>query len=78
MGRQGSGEGEFEEPRDITVDSNGNVLVTDTRRNTLLIFDKNGTFIRVRQRVKFLLTDGIFIKAICPITHFFIITCEMD
>lgn len=53
MGRQGSGEGEFEEPRDITVDSNGNVLVTDTRRNTLLIFDKNGTFIRVRQRVKF-------------------------
>ena len=47
MGRQGSEEGQFEEPRDIAVDSNGNVLVTDTRRNTLLIFDKNGNFIRV-------------------------------
>ena len=48
IGKQGSLPGEFEEPRDIAIDTNGNVLVTDTSKNTLQIFDKNGQFIRVR------------------------------
>ena len=47
MGKQGNEPGEFEEPRDIAIDTNGNVLVTDTKKNCLLIFDKHGNFIRV-------------------------------
>ena len=47
IGEEGSSPGKFREPRDIAIDCNGNVLVTDTGKHTLQIFDKDGTFIRV-------------------------------
>ena len=43
----GPNAGEFEEPRAVAIDSHENVLVTDTSKHTLQIFDKHGTFIRV-------------------------------
>lgn len=43
-GLPGSGDGEFNEPRGVAVDSGGNVYVTDNN-NRVQKFDSNGTFI---------------------------------
>jgi sugar lactone lactonase YvrE/4-amino-4-deoxy-L-arabinose transferase-like glycosyltransferase len=44
-GGMGEGEGEFNEPRDIAVDSEGNVYVADTGNRRVQKFDAEGNFI---------------------------------
>jgi sugar lactone lactonase YvrE len=44
FGKQGSGEGEFNFPTDITLDAAGSVYVLDALNFRVQIFDKQGTF----------------------------------
>lgn len=44
-GSKGTGDGQFNEPWGIAVDSSGNVYVTDTSNNCIQKFDASGTFI---------------------------------
>ncbi|WP_218250999.1 hypothetical protein [Candidatus Magnetobacterium casense] len=44
-GSSGSGDGQFNNPRDIAVDSSGNVFVTDGENDRLQKFDSKGQFI---------------------------------
>lgn len=44
-GGRGSGEGEFEAPTAISVDSNGNIFVADTGNGRIEKFSSNGTFL---------------------------------
>ena len=45
FGSFGSGDGEFNLPQGITVDSSGNIAVTDQANHRIQIFDSNGNFI---------------------------------
>ena len=44
-GGRGNANGQFNDPHGIVVDTNGNVIVADTRNNRIQIFDPDGTFI---------------------------------
>ncbi|MGB9940270.1 PKD domain-containing protein [Methanosarcina sp.] len=45
MGSQGSGDGQFNSPNDIAVDSSDNVYVVDSGNHRIQKFDSNGNFI---------------------------------
>jgi DNA-binding beta-propeller fold protein YncE len=45
-GSQGTGDGQFQRPIDVTVDSQGNVYVIDDFRNVIQVFDGKGNFQR--------------------------------
>jgi hypothetical protein len=45
FGTQGSGDGQFQDPHDISFDSSGNVFVCDRVRNDVQKFTNGGTFI---------------------------------
>ena len=44
-GGRGSGKGEFDAPTAMTVDSNGNILIADTRNGRIEKFSPDGTFL---------------------------------
>ena len=44
-GSSGIGDGQFERPRGIAIDSSGNVYVADSNNNRIQKFDSNGKFI---------------------------------
>ena len=44
-GSSGTGNGQFNDPSDVAIDSSGNVYVTDSDNNRVQKFDSNGTFI---------------------------------
>lgn len=46
FGKQGFGQGEFQQPRGIAIDSNRNVLVADTENGRVQVFDLDGKFMR--------------------------------
>ena len=52
-GSYGSGDGEFSDPRGITVDSAGYLYVSDYWNNRIQKFDSSGTFI-----TKFVFSQG--------------------
>jgi len=45
VGEYGSSDGEFEEPRDMAIDTEGNIYVTDTYNYRIQKFTKDGVFI---------------------------------
>jgi DNA-binding beta-propeller fold protein YncE len=45
-GKKGTGEGEFNTPHAIRLDSKGNVFVGDRENDRVQVFDQNGKFIR--------------------------------
>jgi len=45
FGSQGSGNGQFQDPHDISFDSSGNIFVTDRVRNDIQKFNSSGTYI---------------------------------
>ena len=46
FGRQGFGQGEFQQPRGITFDSTRHLLVADTENGRVQVFDAMGKFVR--------------------------------
>ena len=44
-GSEGTGDGQFDSPHGIALDSSGNVYVVDYYNNRIQKFDSNGTFI---------------------------------
>lgn len=46
IGWRGKGDGEFNFPSFLTVDKNGNLIVTDTQNGRVQIFDSEGRFLR--------------------------------
>jgi uncharacterized protein (TIGR03663 family) len=46
LGAQGVGEGQFNEPRGLAVDSEGNLYVADTYNHRIQVFDADGNFVR--------------------------------
>lgn len=46
LGRQGQGPGEYSTPVGVTVNSNGEILVTDYLRNQIIIYDKGHQYQR--------------------------------
>ena len=46
IGSRGSGDGEFNLPREVTIANNGNILVVDGGNFRVQIFDKDGNFVR--------------------------------
>ena len=47
IGREGSGNGEFNSPWGISCDSTGNVYVADTHNHRIQVFAAEGTFLRM-------------------------------
>ena len=45
-GKKGTGEGEFDTPHAVRLDSKGNLYVGDRENNRIQVFDQNGKFIR--------------------------------
>ncbi|MBI2863326.1 MAG: glycosyltransferase family 39 protein [Chloroflexi bacterium] len=45
IGRKGNGDGEFNEPRDVAVDRDGNIFVVDTANARVQKFDASGKFL---------------------------------
>ncbi|GIU70885.1 MAG: hypothetical protein KatS3mg003_0364 [Candidatus Nitrosocaldaceae archaeon] len=45
FGDEGDGEGEFEQPHGIAVDSNDRIIVADTNNHRIQVFDSNGNFL---------------------------------
>lgn len=46
FGTSGSGDGQFNKPHGIAIDSHGNIYVADTKNNRIQKFDSAGNFIR--------------------------------
>lgn len=46
FGSQGTEDGQFIDPHDVTFDSQGNAFIPDRERNDIQVFTKDGTFIR--------------------------------
>lgn len=46
FGSQGSAPGQFQDPRQITVDKNGNIYVSDFESGRVQVFDPQGKFVR--------------------------------
>src|SRR2546425_2225944 len=44
-GREGTGDGEFQSPFDVTVSPNNTILVLDSGAARIQIFDENGRFL---------------------------------
>jgi DNA-binding beta-propeller fold protein YncE len=44
-GRHGSGQGEFDEPHGLAMDSAGRLFVADRANNRIQIFDQDGKFL---------------------------------
>ncbi|MCK4471945.1 MAG: 6-bladed beta-propeller, partial [Anaerolineae bacterium] len=44
-GSQGKGQGQFQDPRGIAVDQDGNVYVADSGNNRIQVFDSSGKFL---------------------------------
>jgi DNA-binding beta-propeller fold protein YncE len=44
VGSAGSGNGQFNAPRDVAVDSGGNIWVTDSNNNRVQIFNSSGVW----------------------------------
>ena len=47
FGKEGSGKGQFKEPRDVACDSTGKVYVADTGNHRIQVFTAEGKFLRV-------------------------------
>jgi sugar lactone lactonase YvrE len=45
IGSEGTGDGEFSEPRAVTLDIMGNIYVADTNNHRVQIFDEDGNFV---------------------------------
>jgi DNA-binding beta-propeller fold protein YncE len=45
MGNTSTGDGQFNSPASLAIDSSGNVLVADEGNNRIQMFNSNGTFI---------------------------------
>src|SRR5712671_800549 len=60
-GRHGSGQGEFDEPHGLAMDSRGRVFVADRANNRIQIFDQDGKFLE--QWKQFSRPSGIFINS---------------
>ena len=46
FGKNGSGDGEFNNPHSINMDSNGRIYVSDSYNHRIQIFDRNGTHLK--------------------------------
>lgn len=46
FGKKGEGNGEFNRPRNVAVDPEGNLVVTDNQNNRVQVFQPDGTWIR--------------------------------
>jgi DNA-binding beta-propeller fold protein YncE len=46
FGKKGTGNGEFESPQGIAIDSEGNILIADTGNNRIQEFNSAGEFVR--------------------------------
>lgn len=46
FGRQGFGQGEFQQPRGIAIDASRNLMIADTENGRIQVFDLNGRFVR--------------------------------
>lgn len=46
FGKQGFGQGEFQQPRGIAVDANKHLLIADTENGRVQVFDRSGKFLR--------------------------------
>ena len=46
IGREGSGDGEFNGPVEVTFDNKGNIVVADSSNNTVQFFKLTGEFIK--------------------------------
>ncbi len=49
IGSQGSGNGQLDEPTDVSVDQAGNIYVSEGRNNRIQLFDKDGKSLRTFQ-----------------------------
>ena len=45
FGSQGTGRGQLKSPSSIAIDMYGFILVTDNTKHSVLVFDKDGSFI---------------------------------
>jgi len=59
FGKFGSGQGEFDQPHALAMDSRGRLFVGDRNNNRIQIFDQNGTFIT--EWKQFSRPSGLFI-----------------
>ena len=62
-GTSGSGQGEFNYPSDIAVDSSGNVFVIDSSNHRIQEFDNNGNYLNQWQRPSYDLMGGLCFDA---------------
>lgn len=64
IGKRGDGDGEFNFPTDVAVDSKGNIIVADSMNARVQILDKDGNFIRKFGRRGDTLSDFQMIKSV--------------
>ena len=46
LGKKGKGDGQFNYPSGVTLDSKGNIIVADTNNHRIQIFNAQGQFLR--------------------------------